>query len=141
MQKSTKLSLHTKKIMKKQIKKYGAAIFADMRIKIPITAANPAAKKEVRCVSPSAAFIIVGGAFMSVPMLILIIIIAAAVVLAVKKRLFGRRKSNVSRKTQTTPVSEAARQQEQPKQKVQCPHCGRENKAGSYFCEHCGEKI
>ncbi len=26
-------------------------------------------------------------------------------------------------------------------QKVQCPNCGGENKAGSYFCIHCGKKI
>lgn len=26
-------------------------------------------------------------------------------------------------------------------QTVQCPNCGGENKAGSYFCVHCGKKI
>lgn len=29
----------------------------------------------------------------------------------------------------------------QAPQKVQCPHCGGENKEGSYFCEHCGQKL
>lgn len=29
----------------------------------------------------------------------------------------------------------------QSAQTVQCPHCGGENKSGSYFCVHCGQKI
>lgn len=35
-------------------------------------------------------------------------------------------------------------QQAQPapqQQSAKCPHCGAENEAGSYFCEHCGKKI
>lgn len=32
-------------------------------------------------------------------------------------------------------------QQSNQQQTVQCPNCGGENKAGNYFCEHCGKKI
>lgn len=31
--------------------------------------------------------------------------------------------------------------QQSQQQAVQCPHCGGENEAGSYFCVHCGKKI
>lgn len=36
-------------------------------------------------------------------------------------------------------INQQSNQQQQ--QTVQCPQCGGENKAGNYFCEHCGKKI